>query len=53
MDADGCVVGFAMGTEKLYDFMDDNSAIDMRDIAMVNDVQMIAQVPTHQIQIDC
>jgi len=34
------VSGFAMGTKKLYDFMDDNAEIEMRDIAYVNDTQL-------------
>lgn len=39
------VSGFAMGTRKLYDFMDDNAEIEMRDIAYVNDTAVIRQNP--------
>jgi len=39
------VSGFAMGTKRLYDFMDDNAEIEMRDIAYVNDTAVIRQNP--------
>lgn len=39
------VSGFAMGTRKLYDFMDDNAEIEMMDIAYVNDTAIIRQNP--------
>ena len=39
------VSGFAMGTRRLYDFMDDNAEIEMRDIAYVNDTSVIRQNP--------
>ena len=39
------VSGFAMGTRKLYDFMDDNPEIEMLDIAYVNDTSIIRQNP--------
>lgn len=39
------VSGFAMGTRRLYDFMDDNAEIEMRDIAYVNDTAVIRQNP--------
>lgn len=39
------VSGFAMGTKRLYDFMDDNAEIEMRDIAYVNDTAIIRQNP--------
>lgn len=39
------VSGFAMGTQRLYDFMDDNAEIEMRDIAYVNDTAVIRQNP--------
>jgi acyl-CoA hydrolase len=39
------VSGFAMGTRKLYDFMDDNAEIEMLDIAYVNDTSVIRQNP--------
>ena len=37
--------GFAMGTKRLYDFMDDNPEIMMLDIAYVNDTAVIRQNP--------
>jgi acyl-CoA hydrolase len=37
--------GFAMGTKRLYDFIDDNPFIEMRDIAVVNDVAIVRQNP--------
>ena len=40
------VSGFAMGTRRLYDFMDDNPEIEMRDIAYVNDTSVIRQNPS-------
>ncbi|OYX28115.1 MAG: 4-hydroxybutyrate CoA-transferase [Flavobacteriales bacterium 32-35-8] len=39
------VSGFAMGTSRLYDFMDDNAEIEMMDIAYVNDTSIIRQNP--------
>ncbi len=39
------VSGFAMGTRRLYDFMDDNPEIEMKDIAYVNDTAVIRQNP--------
>lgn len=39
------VSGFAMGTRRLYDFMDNNPEIEMRDIAYVNDTSIIRQNP--------
>ncbi|MGB5435651.1 MAG: acetyl-CoA hydrolase/transferase C-terminal domain-containing protein [Maribacter sp.] len=39
------VSGFAMGSRRLYDFMDDNPEIEMRDIAYVNDTAVIRQNP--------
>ncbi|CDF80712.1 acetyl-CoA hydrolase/transferase family protein [Formosa agariphila KMM 3901] len=39
------VSGFAMGTRRLYDFMDDNPEIEMLDIAYVNDTAVIRQNP--------
>ena len=39
------VSGFAMGTKRLYDFMDDNPEIEMLDIAYVNDTSVIRQNP--------
>lgn len=37
--------GFAMGTKRLYDFMDDNPEVMMLDIAYVNDTAVIRQNP--------
>lgn len=37
------VSGFAMGTRRLYDFMDDNPEIEMLDISYVNDTSIIRQ----------
>jgi acyl-CoA hydrolase len=39
------VSGFAMGTRRLYDFMDDNPEIEMNDIAYVNDTSIIRKNP--------
>jgi acyl-CoA hydrolase len=39
------ISGFAMGTRRLYDFMDDNPEIEMLDIAYVNDTSIIRQNP--------
>ena len=39
------VSGFAMGSQRLYDFMDDNPEIAMLDIAYVNDTAVIRQNP--------
>lgn len=39
------VSGFAMGTKRLYDFMDNNPEIEMLDIAYVNDTSVIRQNP--------
>ncbi|NUQ80652.1 MAG: acetyl-CoA hydrolase/transferase family protein [Bacteroidetes bacterium] len=39
------VAGFAMGTRRLYDFMDDNPLIAMCDIAYVNDTAVIRKNP--------
>ena len=42
----GKVVGsFAMGTQRLYDFMDDNPLIAMLDVAYVNDTAVIRRNP--------
>ncbi|GJM63679.1 acetyl-CoA hydrolase/transferase C-terminal domain-containing protein [Persicobacter diffluens] len=40
------VSGFAMGTRKLYDFMDDNPEVWMMDIQFVNDTAVIRQNPS-------
>jgi acyl-CoA hydrolase len=39
------VSGFCMGSKALYDFIDDNPMIEMRDIAYVNDVANIRKNP--------
>jgi acyl-CoA hydrolase len=39
------VSGFAMGSKKLYDFMDDNSEVWMMDISFVNDTSVIRKNP--------
>src|SRR6185436_9907146 len=39
------VTGFMIGTRKLYDFVDDNPAIRVMDIAYVNDTSIIRQNP--------
>ncbi|MFZ1699475.1 MAG: acetyl-CoA hydrolase/transferase C-terminal domain-containing protein [Pyrinomonadaceae bacterium] len=39
------VAGFVMGTQKVYDFIDDNPQVLMLDIAYVNDANVIKQNP--------
>jgi acyl-CoA hydrolase len=39
------VAGFAVGSRRLYDFMDDNPVIRMLDIAYVNDTAVIRRNP--------
>ena len=39
------VSGFAMGTNRLYDFMDDNPEVMMMDISYVNDTSVIRRNP--------
>jgi acyl-CoA hydrolase len=39
------VAGFAFGTRRLYDFVDDNPAVAMLDIAYVNDTDVIRRNP--------
>ena len=39
------VSGFVMGSKKLYDFIDDNPMVEMRDISWVNDVAVIRRNP--------
>ncbi|MGK0303984.1 MAG: 4-hydroxybutyrate CoA-transferase, partial [Planctomycetota bacterium] len=39
------VSGFVMGTQRVYDFLDDNPQVAMRDIAFVNDPFIIRQNP--------
>lgn len=39
------VSGFVMGSQKLYDFIDDNPAVAMLDIAYVNDTAVIRRNP--------
>lgn len=40
---DRCIFTFAMGTQKLYDWIDDNPAIDFRSVGWVNDPYIIGQ----------
>jgi 4-hydroxybutyrate CoA-transferase len=39
------VAGFALGTRRLYDFIDDNPMVAMLDIAYVNDAEVIRRNP--------
>jgi acyl-CoA hydrolase len=39
------VASFAMGTRRLYDFLDDNPLVEMLDIAYVNDTSVIRRNP--------
>jgi 4-hydroxybutyrate CoA-transferase len=39
------VAGFAIGSRRLYDFMDDNPMVKMLDIAYVNDTDVIRRNP--------
>lgn len=39
------VSGFAMGSRKLYDFLDDNASVQMMDISFVNDTSVIRKNP--------
>ena len=39
------VAGFALGTRRLYDFIDDNPLVQMLDIAYVNDPEVIRRNP--------
>ena len=39
------VAGFALGTRRLYDFLDDNPLVQMLDIAYVNDPEVIRRNP--------
>lgn len=39
------VSGFVMGTQRVYDFLDDNPQVALRDIAFVNDPFVIRQNP--------
>jgi acyl-CoA hydrolase len=39
------VAGFALGTRRLYDFMDDNPLVQMLDIAYVNNPEVIRRNP--------
>ena len=42
---DQIVTSFVMGTQKVYDFLDDNPQIAMMDCAFVNDVRIIRRNP--------
>ncbi len=39
------VAGFALGSKRLYDFMDDNPAVAMLDMAYINDTEVIRRNP--------
>jgi len=39
------VTSFVMGSRKLYDFIDDNPGVEVRDCAYVNDTTIIRQMP--------
>jgi len=39
------VAGFALGTRRLYDFLDDNPLVQMLDVAYVNDPEVIRRNP--------
>lgn len=39
------VAGFVSGSQRLYDFVDDNPAVMLRDIAFVNDTSVIRKMP--------
>ena len=39
------VAGFALGTKRLYDFLDDNPLVAMLDMAYVNDTEVIRRNP--------
>jgi 4-hydroxybutyrate CoA-transferase len=39
------VTSFAVGSRALYDFLDDNPAVELRDCAYVNDAAVIRQMP--------
>ena len=39
------VTGFALGTKRLYDFLDDNPQVTFRDISYTNDTTVIRQNP--------
>jgi 4-hydroxybutyrate CoA-transferase len=39
------VAGFALGTRRLYDFLDDNPSVAMLDVAYVNDTEVIRRNP--------
>jgi acyl-CoA hydrolase len=52
--ADGVrAAGFVMGTRRLYDFLDDNPAVDMRDITWVNDIMVISRVCPSPLSLPC
>ncbi|HHP7241164.1 MAG TPA: acetyl-CoA hydrolase/transferase family protein [Cyclobacteriaceae bacterium] len=45
LDREKIVATFVMGSQKLYDFLDDNLGVLMKDVAYVNDVATIRQNP--------
>lgn len=40
-----CVAGFVSGSQRLYDFVDDNPAVEMLEISYVNDTAVIRRQP--------
>jgi len=40
-----CVAGFVSGTQRLYDFVNDNPGVEMMDIGYVNDTSVIRRLP--------
>jgi acyl-CoA hydrolase len=40
---DRCIFTFAMGSQKLYDWLDDNPGVEFRDVTFVNDPYIIGQ----------
>jgi acyl-CoA hydrolase len=45
LDKGKMVSTFLMGSKKLYDFIDDNPGVLMKDVAYTNDINIIAQMP--------
>lgn len=45
IDRGDVVTGFVMGSRRLYDFIDDNPAVRLLDVAYVNDPNVIARNP--------
>lgn len=45
LNSEMIVSAFVMGTKKLYDFVDENPGVQMKDVAYTNDVAIIRQNP--------